>query len=215
MAREPHTGGLHLPKDIGLSTDVTQTIENRWNTIGAVDDRLRSWGMHVNDLPNIECPVVTTEALVTTDIKEYTTIFSAQLRWYNYVTRLLAEVRAIILQVDNEMGDIAAAKRTHFRSLGEGKKKSERMSAQEMEDHILQDPYYRQLKLQHQELEQQRMKIDAWGDSLDRNLKTVSRQIENRKSESGFGQREGNTGNASAGRWEQQHQRPFTPPGGG
>ena len=78
------------------------------------------------------------------------------------------------------------------------------MTASEMEDLILQDPHYRDLKLQEQQLEQQRIKLDAWCESLDRNLKTVSRQIENRKAEGVSGTREGNMSAHAAGRWEQQ-----------
>ena len=199
--REPRTGGLHLPKDVGVAESVAQTIETRWNTIGAVDAHLQQHGIHANPLPDIVCPVVTTEALITTNITEFTTIFSAQLRWYNYVTRLLADVRAVLLQVENEMDDIAAAKRTFFRQLGEGKKKTERMSAAEMQDSILQDPHFRDLKLQQQQLEQQKLKLDAWGESLDRNLKTVSRQIENRRAEGIGGQREGNMSGDANGTW--------------
>jgi hypothetical protein len=202
MPREPHTGALHLPKDIGLAQSTAQAIENQWNTITTVDARLKAQGIHANDTPNIECPPVTTEALVTTDIKEYTTVFSQQLRWYNYVTRLVADVRAILLQVSNEMDAIEAAKRIHFRQVNEGKAKSDKMSAGEMEDLILQDPHYRDLKLQKQELEQQRIKLDAWCESLDRNLKTVSRQIENRKAEANGGNREANMPGHASGRWE-------------
>lgn len=203
--REPSpVGGLHLPRDVGVPESTAQTIESHWNTVGAVDARLKAVGFHDNDMPNIECPVVTTEMLVTPDVKEYTTIFSAQLRWYNYVTRLLADVRAVILQVKNEMEDIGATKRSGFRHINETKLKAEKISPTEMEDLILQDPRYRELRLQHQQLEQQRIKLDAWAESLDRNLKTVSRQIENRRTENLGGSREGNmAGDAGRrGNWE-------------
>jgi hypothetical protein len=205
MAREPQTGGLNLPRDVGIPETETQSITQRWNTVKLIDARLEALGMHRNDEPDIECPPVTTEALVTTDIREYSTIFSAQLRWYNYVTRLVADVRAVILEVKNAMGDIERHKRKYFREMDEGKtKKDGKMTVQEMEDDIELDPAYRDLKLHAQQLEQTRIKLDAWGESLDRNLKTVSRQIENRKAEGLAGSREGNMPASASGRWERR-----------
>lgn len=219
MARDPIVGGLHLPTDIGVSESTAQTIENRWNTIDAVNAVLHRQGIHDNIEPDVTCPPVTTEALVTADIKEYTTTFSAQLRWYNYVTRLLADVRAELLQVVNEMADIESNRRTAFRALGGAKK----MSAGEMEDRILQDPRYRDLKVERQQREQHKLKLEAWAETLDRNLKTVSRQIENRKTENLGGNREGNMpADANRpGRWQPSTQGPapaqergFAPRGG-
>ena len=209
MTREPVPGsGLHLPRDAGVPQSVAQNIESHWNTIGVVDARLKAVGIHDNEMPNIKCPPVTTEMLVTPDVKEYTTIFSAQLRWYNYVTRLLADVRAVILQVKNEMGDIEATKRSGFRQLNESKAKADKISPTEMDDLTQQDPRYRELKLQHQQLEQQRIKLDAWAESLDRNLKTVSRQIENRRTENMGGSREGNMAGDARRRGEWEPRRP-------
>lgn len=199
--RQPQTGGLSLPDDIGISESSAAAIEKRWSTIAKVDERLRLKGIHANDQPDVVCPPVTTAALVTTDINEYTTVFSAQLRWYNYTTRLLADVRAIILEVKNAMSDIEVEKREHFRKLNEGRAKPDKMDKQEMEDAIELDPQYRDLKLQFQELEQERIKIDAWSESLDRSLKTVSRQIENRKAEGMGGSRENNMTGSARGSW--------------
>ena len=206
--RDPRTGagGLTLPKDVGVGNAEAQAIQSRWDTIEAVDARLKAHGIHTNVVPDIECPVVTAEALTTPDIQQYTVTFAAQLRWYNYVVRLLADVRAVLLQISNEMEDIETTKRIHFRQMDEGKPAKDKMSATEMKDLIFQDPRNRELRLEHQQLEQERIKLDAWAESLDRNLKTVSRQIENRREESAGGRREGNM--PGAGRWERDKARP-------
>ena len=211
MAREPQTGSLHLPKDVGIPTSAVQAIANNWNTIDGVNARLKQQGIHENVEPDVQYVPVTTALLVTTDVKEYTTLFSAQLRWYNYVVRLVADARATLLQLTNEMEQIEATKRTYFRSMGEGKKKTEKMSAVEMSDMILQDPHYLELKLQHQTTEQYRIKLDAWCEELDRNLKTVSRQIENRRAEGTGGTREGNMSSAATNGWESRQGRAVRP----
>lgn len=197
--RTPQTGGLHLPPDVGLGQQAAAAIANEWDTIAGVDERLRQQGFHANPEPDVVCPIVTTEALVNPDIKEFTTTFAAQLRWYNYVTRLHADVRAQLLQVTNEMDDITAKRRAYFREAGK------KMNAAEMEDRIRLDPRMHELTVLKQQLDQHRIKLDAWSDTLERNLKTVSRQIENRKTESSGGNREGNmpahAGQGRPGQW--------------
>jgi hypothetical protein len=208
MPRDPQTGQLHLPKDIGVATSTVREIETRWNTISKVDEWLQQHGFAHNPVPEVVCPIVSAEALMNPDVQQFTVVFSAQLRWYNYVTRLHADVRAVLLQVENEMSDIETAKRIHFRQRDEGKKDKDKMAATEMKDLISQDPHYRELRLLQQELQQQNIKLAAWCESLDRNLKTVSRQIENRRAESQNAQREANMPGHSQGRWESRFGRP-------
>lgn len=206
--RAPQTGGggLQLPKDVGVSESEARAIENAWSTIERVNARLCAFGLDSNPEPTVECPIVTAESLLTPNITDYTTIFAAQLRWYNYVVVLLADVRAIILEVDNAMEDIASTKRLAFKDHNKrvGKKSDDWMSEKEMADHIFQDPHYKELNLQKQKLEQERIKLDAKSDTLERNLKTISRQIENRKAEAAGGTREGNMPGAASGSWERR-----------
>ncbi len=204
--RAPQTsgGGLKLPQDVGVSESEAKAIENAWTTIQRVNARMCAFGLDENPEPTVECPVVTAENLLTPDIKEYTTVFAAQLRWYNYVVILLGDVRAILLEVENAMTDIESSKRLGFKEHNKrvGKKSLDWMSEKEMADRIFQDPHYKELNLQKQLLEQERIKLDAKSDTLERNLKTVSRQIENRKAEAAGGAREGNMPGSATGRWE-------------
>jgi hypothetical protein len=206
--RQPQTGpqepagGLNLPKDVGVGAAAAYAIGTEWNTIAAVDALLLKRGIHDNPEPDVSCPVVTAEILTDPDVTKYSYVYASQLRWYNYVTRLMADIRAVILQVKNGMDDIETSKRGHFRQLNAGQDKPNRLDKSEMEDLIQQEPYYRDLKKQLQILEQQRIKVDAWAESLDRNLKTISRQIENRRTENNGGNREGNMPGAAIGAWQ-------------
>jgi hypothetical protein len=207
MTRQPQTGGLQLPKDVGVSETTARAIENAWSTIERVNARLCARGLDENPEPTIECPIVTAEALLTPDVKEFTTIFAAQLRWYNYVVVLLGDVRAILLEVENAMEDIASTKRLAFKDANALLPKNDKTSEKEMADRIFQDPHYKALNRQKQELEQDRITLDARADTLERNLKTISRQIENRKSEAAGGQREGNMPGHATGSWERRQGR--------
>jgi hypothetical protein len=191
-----------LPADVGISQAEAAAIANEWDTMPRVNAMLKMRGMQPNIEPDIVYTPVTVEQLTTPDLKAYTVTYTCQLRWYNYSVRLLAEVRAELLGIENQMSDIARSKRTTFRKMDEGKKKSERMSASEMEDLIEMDPLYRSLKLQQQEVEQTRMQVDAWAKEMDESRQVVSRQISNRKSEAEGSNRENNMPGHATGTWD-------------
>jgi hypothetical protein len=198
--RAPQTG-LQLPKDVGVSQTTADAVANEWDTLPYVDERLKGQGMRPNIEPDVQYIPVTAEQLMVPDVKMYTTTYASHLRWYNYVVRLLADVRAELLQVENQKGDIERVKRSHFRTVNEGRKKTDRMSVQEMADVIEDDPTYHILKIRQQELEQLKLKVTAWSEEMDRNLKTISRQIENRRAEVQGGNRENNMPGHAGGRW--------------
>jgi hypothetical protein len=199
--RTPQTGGLQLPTDVGVSATDAASIANAWNTMPLVDARLQAAGICPNIEPDIVYMPVTVDQLLAVDLKSYTVTFTTQLRWYNYVVRLLADIRAELLQVDSQIADIARKKRGEFRELNKVVSKADRKSVAEMEDATWQDPVYRTLSIMQQELTQAKLKVEAWGNEMERNLKTVSRQIENRKTEGQGGSREANMPGHAAGRW--------------
>jgi len=201
-AREPQTSGLQLPTDVGVPQTVANEIANEWDTLPYVDARLREAGMSAAKEPNLAWEPVTAAQLLSPDITSFTTIFASQLHWYNHVVRVVADIRAELLQVENQMSDIERVKRGEFRAINESRKKVDRMSAQEMADNVDGDETYRILKVRKQELSQMKLKADAWAEELDRSYKTVSRQIENRKAENQAGNREANMPGHARGRWE-------------
>jgi hypothetical protein len=200
--RAPQTGGLRLPGDIGIGQQDAEHIAGERDTLPYVDARLKMSGMQISQEPNIEYLPITAEQLLVPDAKSYITTHTAHLRWYNHIVRILADVRAELLQVENEMGDIGRKKREHFRGLDAGKKKSDRMTAQMMTDIIESDPTYHVLAIRQQELQQLKFKIDAWAEEVENNLKVISRQVETRKIESEAGNRSANMPGHARGRWE-------------
>lgn len=205
----PMTGGLKLPsaKAVGMSDTAAQQVVEQWNTIDRVDERLKKRGIHLNTLPVVACPAITAAALLAPDSKDYTVTYAAQLQWCNYVMRLLADVRAVLLQVQNEMLDIETKKRLDFRKINEGLSPKSQISATEMKDQIHQEPHYHDLKLQEQELEQEELKLKAWYEELERNLAVISRQVEVRKFDAQAGGRSQNLPNHASGRWEKSMER--------
>ena len=183
-------GGLHIPVAIGTPASVATAVESRWSsTIERVNARMKSRGFYDLPTPQIACPDVTAEALLTNDINQYTVTYEGQLRWFNYAVVLLASCKATLLGVDNEMEDIAAKTRIKLREFNKGARKEDKVGTQEMADMIDQDPVYNDLKLQQQELTQNKLLLQARYEMLELCLKVVSRQVEIRKAEGQAGSR--------------------------
>lgn len=214
--REPATGSLRLPDEVGVSAAEAAAVANRWNTIGRVNDRLAAAGMTPNVVPEAQYITVTVEQLMTGNINDFTALYHSQLRWYGYANRLLADIRATLLQVDNEMKDISLLKRKFYREFNESKEKKDRVSKDDIDIFIESDAQYRDLKVEEQDLTQMRMKVEAWVEELESSMKAVSRQIENRRGETVGGNREQNMPNHHSGRWHgPQPLAPQPGPGGG
>lgn len=195
-------GGLALPRDVGTAQSVASAAESRWgSTITRVNERLRAQGFHEVQMPDIHCPEVTTEALLTTDVRTYTVVYEGLLRWFNYTGVLYARVRATLLGIENEMDAIASKKRIKLREFNRALDKAEKkdaVNAEEMEDIINEDIVYSDLKLQKQELTQAKIQLEARVEALERSLRVVSRQVEIRKAESLGGNRAQNMPNPNA-----------------
>lgn len=207
----PQPGGLHLPRDVGTAQSVAAAVESRWgSTIARVNNRLQQQGFYDVTMPDVHCPEVTTDILLTTDVRTYTVAYEGLLRWFNYTGVLYARIRATLLGVENEMDTIASKKRTLLREYNRKLEKTQKkdvVNADEMEDIINEDVVYSDLKLQKQELMQAKIQLEARVEGLERSLRVVSRQVEIRKVESMGGNRAQNMPNPlplpgpSRGQW--------------
>lgn len=176
--RQPSTtGGLSLPTNVGMGQTAEQQVHAQWDTVGQVEAELAMRGFMPMDTPNYPCPVITEEALTTSDSKSYTTTYAQQLSWFNYSSQTLSRIVADLLGVQNEMTLIEARMRKGFRLNGA------KMTAQQMADEILLDPRYLELKHREQLLSQHKIELSAYTEGIERGLKVISRQVEIRKQE--------------------------------
>jgi len=193
-------GGLELPKALGISEREEVAATVRWDTLEAVIDTLNSWGFKEAESPKVEMPVITAQMLLTPDSREYTTMFSATLYWFNYSNKLKARVIAELLQLENEMSDIGAEMRKRLRRENEVRKKEEKLTAQNIDDEIETNLRHRELKIRAQHLKQMKYELDARCEELERSLRVVSRNIEMRKEENNQGRTDQNMPGRQNGR---------------
>jgi hypothetical protein len=170
-----------------MSPTEENNATNRWDTLERVINTVGNWGLAEAETPKVDCPTVSPEMLLTPDVKQYTTMYTAFLHWFNYANKLKARIIAELLQFENEMDDIAAATRKALREQGNILPK--KLTAKDIDDEVNTTPRYRELKIRAQELEQLKAEMDARCEELERSLRVVSRNIEVRKEEMGDGRK--------------------------
>lgn len=182
--RKPVVGGFVVPPLVGIGQRAEEAVHQEWNTLDGVENKLRQQGFSPMDTPAFACPLVTEDLLTTPDNKTYSEAFARQLAWFNYSSQNLARGIAELLQVQNEMELIAARLRRKFRQENKTNKKEDRLSGDDIQDEILLDPRYLELKHQEQKLQQYKSEMAAYYGGIERGLKTISRQVEIKKMES-------------------------------
>ncbi len=195
MAREPEVEdvppekpvarGLHLPTGaLGVPASEQKSIHEQWNTLDEVEAEIASKGLVAVDRPSFDYPGPVTPAQLTTTLnKDYSELYAYHLGWYNFVSITLARVKAMLLQLDNEMTDIETRIRKELKEKNRRIAKEERFNEKDITDATNQDQRYRELTLQKQRFDQKKIEYDAYLDCMDRNLRVISRQVEIRRIE--------------------------------
>lgn len=182
--RVPAHGGVHFPQQLGTSAATKQAVHERWSTLTAVEADLAQKGLGVLQQPKFAYPgSVTPEELTTQNNQAYSTLYAQHLGWYNFTAEIVAHVRAYLVQIDNEMEDIASRLRIGERERNKGRQKDEKLSKDDIEDGIRQEPRYRDLTLERQRYQQHRLLVEARLEAMYRNLQVLSRQVTIRANE--------------------------------
>lgn len=184
---EPH-GGLRVP---GVISDVGESeakeIHERWTMYPAVQQYLETQlAMALPAEPEFACPPLKVEDLTTPDGKAYTETYMQRVAWFGFFSERKAEHDAIVLEVEAEMGIIETRLRTNMRKNSLKKTRSGETKAppvQEMEDVINSDTRYLELKQKLIFHKQILKRLNARVETLDREIKLTSRQVEIRRQE--------------------------------
>jgi hypothetical protein len=176
------SGGLRVPVTTGVGADEEREIHDRWNTLPWVHKALLDMGIVPPQEPNCECPKIEPGNLSTLGNDQYSLLYEKVLAWYGYVTERVAEAKVMVLQCENEMTyiEVTTKKRMFDQAKGGSEK---RPTAEALLLAVETDARYIELKLLAQQYQQLRDLLQGRAETLDANLKTVSRHIEIRKLE--------------------------------
>lgn len=176
--------GLRLPSTMGTSATTKQEVHETWTTLEGEEAKLRAQGLPLLAQPTFERPgSVTPEELTNPNNTSYSTLYAQHLGWYNFIAEVVARVKAHLVQVDNEMTDIASRLRIQEREKNKIRQKEDKLSKDDIEDTVLQEPRHRELTLERQRFYQSRLLAEAQLEAMYRNLQVLSRQVTIRSNE--------------------------------
>ncbi len=185
-------GGLNLGSTpiTGVGESEAQEIHQQWESYPHVKRYLEEQLALIPPRePEFACPPLRVEDLTTTDSKAYTETYTQRVAWFGLLSERKAEHDAIVLEIDAEMSAIETRLRTNMRKNNSRKTRggeSKAPPAQEMEDVINSDPRYIELK-QKQVYHCQILKLlNARVETLDREIRLTSRQVELRRQDFEF-----------------------------
>lgn len=199
-------GGLQIPQGLGVPKTKLTELRDMFTTNEEVEQYLRQLGVHDQAQPNFELPVVTVEALTTTNSNEYSALFARQLAWYNYLTPLLANVTVRLLQAKNILDVVEAEIKEGINNENKHLPKKERMGVSEVNTKVTIHPSYQEALLEVQKMTQYKARISAMAEVAERNMAVISRQVEIRRQEIEGNQREGSM------TYNSRHLRPIRRP---
>lgn len=199
MERTPATGGLAAPTSLGISMTELEAILSKFDTQNAVEQDLKHMGLTDEKKPAFELPEITPEALTTTDNTQYTTLYSQQLAWQNYLSPIVAKVCSGLLQAENQMVLIEAAIEKRLKAQNKLRTKEEKLDKNDIKNEVLNDPIYQEAMLEAQRLKQYKLRLEAMTEIAGRNLRVISRQIELKKMEFDENNRETNINRGRGG----------------
>lgn len=149
---------------------------NPWDTYDGVKKGVEDMGFAPRVEPEYPCPELTADKLTTPDSRSYTETYSELLAWWGFSAERLANIKAELLQVKNEMDWIASSIRQEMRSVT-GKKPP----AADIDDAIKVDEKHTTLKIQEQALTQYKDMLSIRVEGIEKSLKVISRQVEIRR----------------------------------
>jgi hypothetical protein len=176
-------GGLgELPAAVGPSDHQQQQINDRWNTYSQTENHMASaLGIHPLPLPMFGVPEVTVELLRGLNDSQYMEVYNAHDAWNSFVTETMSQVQNIILQIENEIDDIAIHLEEQLKATAkmEGKKPT----TDDIKWTIKSHPRIRFLKIELQRQKQLESRLTARQKTLSRAERLLSRNIELIKSQ--------------------------------
>lgn len=170
-------GGLgELPAAIGPSDQQQQQINDRWNTYQIIENHLVTSGIYPLRAPIVGIPEITPEILRGLNDDQYMEVYNAIDAWNSYIGETVSQVQNIILQIENEMEDLAIHVEENLKLTAkmEGKKPT----AEEVKHAVKAHARQRWLKLEHQKNQQTLNRLTSRQKTLARSERLLSRNIE-------------------------------------
>jgi hypothetical protein len=175
---------LRLPVTLplGAGQEAAKSVAQKWDTIDDQIYEVEARGLVSREKPQFVCPELTADMLTTTDSKNYTETYVHLNAWFGYASEIYAQVKATVLQFENMKDILEAEGRKVAREGAEAvAEKTKKPTKEELEDRMLLNPEYQEVKLKLQRYQQSELLFKAKLESIERSLRVISRQVEIRR----------------------------------
>lgn len=184
-------GGLNVPRNLGVGASTKADIYSRWETYAGTEQYLAEKGLEMPPNPGGKPPVVVESDLTKLSPSELTDIHQKVLAWFSYVTPVVAECKALALQWKNKRTIIETTIKKKLRTRSRELKKidptEKAMSESEIEDEVYTDPDFQECMLEQQVIEQRKVMVDAYAETVYQSMKVISRAVETHRQEQELG----------------------------
>lgn len=171
------SGGLgELPLASGPADENIREMNALWSTYDEIETQLQGLGIMPLAAPLIAMPTITPDVLRGYNDEQYMEVYNAHDAWNSYICETISQVQNIILQIENEIDDLATFVEDNIKKAGRGDTK--KPTADEIKFCIKSHPRVRYLKLELQKNKQLESRLEARQKTLARAEKLLSRNIE-------------------------------------
>lgn len=170
--------GLKLDGVIGASKSKVTSISDSWSTYGSVREELESLGIVLMKVPAGEMPRTGDIDLSALNNNDFSNYYLRVLAWCNFVGSLLADTKAMLLEVDRKKTLILNDAKDKISQSNTGVKK---LAATELKEKAETTGEYLVMLKEHQKLEQKEIMLAEAHKSLQSYAQFISRTVEIRK----------------------------------
>lgn len=193
------TGGLTIPTSgdtlsMGISQSKLQALVDRFRTTHGVMEDLKVKLPSSPRKPGFEPKEITKELLTTDDTTQWSQAFAETNAWLNYLSDLLADIEAGLVEATNLEKMVDAEIRKDMLDRNRVLGKADRFTQEEIDTEVMTNTIYRDCVIEVQRLKQFKTKVEGWINIANRNLRVVSRQVSIHGQEVEAGIRQGNIG---------------------
>jgi len=169
---------LDTTTPMGVGIERRTSIEEHWSTFDAMEQSIVTLGLGDLRQPQGICPMLTEQIINEPNSANYSDNQQHFISWLNFATELLARVDAQILQYENMLAVLAAETKSSYRQIQAGAEGAKKLTVDELNTKLLLSPEYKKIKHTMQQLQQKRYLLKARVDTLDSDVRLLSRRIE-------------------------------------
>lgn len=173
----PASGGLIIPKAVGIGNTALQAIHKQFTTHPEVEKELVEMGVQDRPQPLVRAQELTSDNLGTDDGDRLRRLMAEQNSWLNYFSPILARTESRLLEVETQLKILESTIKKSMVEYNKTCTKDQRITDKEMELELNCNEMYREVLVECVRLKQYKIGMEAEMSIINRNIRVISRQV--------------------------------------